>query len=261
MAEKNINILDGNKDHIEIISSFLQENESSIYSFASIPVFMTGVDRSVPSLTLTDYHTILQSERDQVIAFFREIKTQNIIVYNVPQNANKRLAFYDLGAWRVFDTSTSLEEVCQSVKWLLARLVRQEESLDLYSKGRLEDLPLPLILRMLATEDRTGILKVNSGKNSGRIYFWQGQLDSVQVGTHEGLKALLHVMMWEHGRFAFTVSGRAKSERVITLSVPGLFIISREIKQKFENDLAQLGGGNAVLRLILIHILRFHTRG
>ena len=249
MADKNINILDSNAEHLEMIRSLMEESDCQFHYFSSIPEFLEKMDRATPSLSLIEYNTILKSEREQVIGFFREVRSLNLIVYNVPQNANKRLAFYDLGARRVFDSSVSLEEVYQSIKWLLPRLTVAPQREDTYSKGRLEDIPLSVILRMLATEKRTGLLKINSGKSSGRIYLWNGQIDSAQVGAHDGNRALLHILMWDRGRFAFAVSGRAKSEQIISLSVPGIFILADEMKERFEQNVSLLGRGDSVLRL------------
>jgi len=248
-SEQTVVIIDADESHVEIYHSYLKSDGYRPRIFESISSFLEQTEISKLSLVLINYTTLLKSERQQVIHFFQQMGQKNIFVFNVPQNANKRLAFYELGARRVYDSAVSLEEVYYSIKYFIRAFNQGKDSAPVYSQGRLQDVSLAALLRMLGREARSGILKIYSEKNSGKLFFWKGHVDEAQVGVHRGLKAILHMFLWDKGSFVFSVTGRMRSAEMVPLSIPGLLILRRRILKDFEEKVHRLAAPGSVLRV------------
>ena len=69
--------------------------------------------------------------------------------------------------------------------------------------GDLEEVPLPDLLQLFATNKKSGVLSI-SGKNRGKIYIKQGQLQYAVIGGEVGLKpmkAFCRMVTWNKGGF------------------------------------------------------------
>jgi len=248
-SEQNIVIIDADESHVEVYHSYVESDGYKPLIFESISSFLEQAEISKLPLALINYATLLKSDRKQVIHFFQQMGQKNIFVFNVPQNANKRLAFYELGARRVYDSAVSLEEVYYSIRYFIRAFSQSKDTATVYSQGRLEDVNLAVLFRMLGREARSGILKIYSEKNSGKIFFWKGHVDEAQVGVHRGLKAILHMFLWEKGSFVFSVTSRMRSPEMVPVSTPGLLILRRRILKDFNDRLQQLAAPGSVLRV------------
>jgi len=249
MADKNIIILDSDFAHMEFFNPFFEEEGIKAHQFNSIADYLDNESERSVLLFLLDYGTILAAERTEVIRFFQNLHQAQTVVYNVPENANRRLAFYDLGALRVYDTSYSLEEVHFSLRWLINALSAEQQNEGLYSRGRLEDLSVTNLILLLGRENRTGVLRLLSNNNSGKIYFFDGNVDAAQVGPHQQMAAVLHMLLWGKGTFIFSGSDHMAQETTINLSNYGLIILAEEYRKKLRENLQALGSEKSVLRV------------
>ncbi|MBN2424275.1 MAG: DUF4388 domain-containing protein [Calditrichaceae bacterium] len=251
MSSHTIVVLDSNYDHTEILSGFIESEGYQNIICETIAQADEQVAKHKNSIIMLNYQVILESKRAEVIEFFKKLINRNrLIMYNVPDNADQRLAFYELGAQRVFDTSFSLEEVFYSLKWLLRNLSELESDQQLYSKGKLEDTSLVNLINSLGRENRTGVLKIVSRNNSGKIYFQNGDIDDAQVGPHSGLKALVHLLFWHEGNFSFTPTLNEKQRKKISLSNVGAILYAEKCHTKFIENIAQLGTLQTILRVV-----------
>ncbi len=249
MSEKRVIILDSDSTQVEYYQSYLAEYSVQTVNYQSIDDFFANLQGDSFFLLLISYQIILASERAQVIELFQKLQDREIVVYDVPENANRRLAFYDLGSRRVYDTSYSPQEVSHSLRWLIHILSSEERAADVSSRGRLEDVPVQSLILLLGRENRTGVLKLLGTHNSGKIYFFNGNIDAAQVGTHNGKEAVLHMLLWQKGNFVFSPADHLAQETKISLSNFGFIIMARTIRREMAANLRQIGSEKTVLRV------------
>ena len=159
------------------------------------------------------------------------------------------MAFYELGATRVFDKSYALENILHSVLWLADVLSTSDESKRLFSKGQLEDISLITLINTLGSENRSGILKIVTENNSGKIYFSEGDIISAEVGFHKGEDAIIHMLFWKKGDFSFSSSQNDAPERTIEISNIGIQIVSKLYQNRYRINLEKLGKSASTVRV------------
>jgi len=249
MTDKEVVILESDTEKVEFYQSYLGVYSVKTRKYSSLSDFSAAEHEQDFLFLLISYQVILGSERSNVISLFQKYQNREIVLYDVPENANRRLAFYDLGARRVYDTSYSPQEVCHSLKWLIDVLTAEDQETETYSRGRLEDISVQSLILLLGRENRTGVLKLKSEFNSGKLYFFSGNIDAAQVGTHSGKAAVLHMLLWEKGHFIFNPADYLAQETHISLSNFGLIIMAQTIRREMEENLRQIGSPESVLRV------------
>jgi hypothetical protein len=249
MAVQLISILSQNDEEKEKLRNDIESFNYQVHLFDKIETITKEVATNHPILIMIDYNSILIADRSKVIALFKAIKTTRTIVYNVPEDTDRRLAFYELGATRVFDKSYALENILHSVLWLANVLSASDESRRLYSKGQLEDISLNALIYTLGSENRSGILKIVTENNSGKIYFCEGDIVNAEVGFHRGEDAIIHMLFWEKGDFSFSSSQKEAPERTIAISNIGIQIISKIYQNKFRINMEKLGKPASTIRV------------
>ena len=249
MANQLISVLSQNTDEKDKLKQGFESFNYQLSVFSNIDAITKDVSSNHPVMIMIDYNSIVAADRAKVISLFKVIKSARSIVFNVPEDTDRRLAFYELGATRVFDKSYALENITHSVLWLATVLSSSEESKRLYSKGQLEDIPLYTLINSLGSENRSGILKIVTENNSGKIYFAEGDIMSAEVGFHKGENAIIHMLFWEKGDFSFSSSQNDAPERSIETSNIGIQIIAKIYKDKFRINLEKLGKPTSTLRV------------
>ncbi len=248
MTNKKIFILDNDKNQTEILFNLIAEDHYEGRLFNSIEDLTAAFSDQIPALSLIDYHSLLKADRQQVIRLFQIMKDQEISVYNVPEDAARRLAFYELGARRVYDSGHSLEEMYFSLRWLMRIVTDENNRVYQNSHGNIEDLPLEALIPILASERRSGVLSIHTPSGSGKIYFYGGIIMNAQTGPHNGEEAFFHMLLWNSGRFVFMSLADLKPENKITLSNFGLITKGRQIKKEFETLVAKIAPLQNVIR-------------
>ncbi len=249
MAAQLISVLSQNDEEKEKLRKDIESFNYQVHVFDKIETITKEVSTNHPILIMIDYNSILLADRSKVINLFKAIKATRTIVYNVPEDTDRRLAFYELGATRVFDKSYALENILHSVLWLANVLSTSDESKRLFSKGQLEDISLNSLINTLGSENRSGILKIVTENNSGKIYFSEGDVISAEVGFHKGENAIIHMLFWKKGNFSFSSSQNDAPERTIEVSNIGIQIISKLYKNKFRINLEKLGKPASTIRV------------
>jgi CheY-like chemotaxis protein len=89
--------------------------------------------------------------------------------------------------------------------------------------GALAQLPLGDLLQILAMNRRTGRLVLTRGNDRGEIHLANGRPVNARVGVVDGEKALLRLLAWRDGAFAFA-PGPAPLRSVIELSMEGALL-------------------------------------
>ncbi len=248
MPEKQIYILDKESEQANLLIDLFAQDQFEAKALHSVSELSEQIDPETFFICLIDYPTLLTAEREKVVNAFRQLRNNELIVFNVPENASRRLAFYDLGARRVYDLSHSLEEMYYSVSWML-KITGQEENTIRHSRGRLEDLPLDALIPIISGEERSGVLTVHSLNSSGKIFFYEGNIIDARIGSHSGAAALYHMFLWKTGTFAFATNSDIKTKNQIGLSNFGLLIRAKQCQTEFEHKLEQLAPPNSIIRV------------
>lgn len=248
MTGNKIFILDLEKSHANFfIEAFAQDGYEAI-QFQTLVHLDSSYSPDEVLIVLLNYHSIINSERTAVITFFKRVTNNKTIVYQMPANAHRRLAFYELGAARVYDSSYSIEEVLYSSKWLMKCLSQKEADQDFYSSGALQDIPLISLLNALGKVNRSGILKIVTEGNSGKIYFDEGDIVDAQVGIYRGLRALVHMMFWDYGHFIFSGVEQPDAIDHIGLSNIAIQLLGEDYRRKYRLRMTNLCRSNSVVR-------------
>ena len=171
MSQYPIVILDNDENRADFFESRFLRDEHQVDIYKNITTLLENTKQHKEAAFLVEYNTITAEQREDVIQFYKEFSLQNIFMFEVPDNANKRLAFYELGAKRVFDTSQPLDEIYHGLVWPLKSLWENSSKNLLISSGLLEDVSLKSLISTIGKEQRTGILKIVTKKNSGKIYY------------------------------------------------------------------------------------------
>ncbi len=248
MAQDTIFILDAKQEQAELFNTQFSASEYQIRIFSAFDQLTTEIESDLPALCLLDYPTLLEMQRNEVILLFKKINKFEIAVYNVPQDATRRLAFYELGARRVYDSGHSLEELSYSIRWLMRAISDNANQQINYSHGDLKDIALDTLIPLLAAEQRSGILTIYSAKGSGKIYFIDGNILEAQTGTYQGEIAFYQMMIWDSGKFLFASRPEMKMVNKIMLSNFGLCTKGRQYRQKYDSLMQEIAPIGSVIR-------------
>lgn len=249
MSQYPIVILDNDEKRADFFESRFLRDEHEVDIYKNIKPLLENAQKHKEAAFLIEYNTLTSEDRDDVIKFYKEFALQNIFMFDVPDNANKRLAFYELGAKRVFDTSQPLDEVYHGLIWPLKSLWESSSKNLLISSGLLEDVSLKSLISTIGKEQRTGILKIVTTKNSGKIYFKDGFINHAQVGLLSGEKAILHMLFWSSGNFSFSVTSEINQHDTIRLSSVSLFIMAENLAKDYLKNLQNIGSEKAVIQI------------
>lgn len=248
MPLDKIFILDTKQEQAELLNTQFAETEYQVLIFQTVNQLASEIESDSPALCLLDYPTLLDMQREEVIQLFKQINQFEIAVYNVPQDATRRLAFYELGARRVYDSGHSLEELSYSIRWLMRAISDGDLRQTNYSHGDLKNITLDTLIPLLSAEQRSGILTIHAGKGSGKIYFMQGNILDAQTGTHQGEVALFQMMLWKSGKFLFLSRPDMEMTNRMMLSNFGLCNKGRQYRQKYNSLMDELALPGSVIR-------------
>ncbi len=142
---------------------------------------------------------------------------------------DEKLAAFSKGVEDYWVKPFVISELSMRTKKILQRQLKtvQSKANPQYSdqselSGRLGNIPLPHLLRMLEYMSKTGILTLAYSEAFGTISFQEGSLVDAQYAGLNGEPALFSLMSWNEGRFVFE-SQEIASPRIITDSLDELF--------------------------------------
>jgi hypothetical protein len=256
MSQYPIVIIDTDQKRTDFFESRFLRDEHHVDIYNDINTAVKNSVKHKEAAFLVEYNTLTISDRLDVIKFYKEFTRQNVFMFNVPDNANKRLAFYELGAKRVFDDSQPLDEIYYGLKWPLSNMLTSDNKNVLISSGTLEDVSLNSLLATLAREQRTGILKIVTPYNSGKIYFKDGYIIHAQVGLLTGEPALMHMLFWNSGSFSFGATSVMDENETVRISKVALLCMAENIRKEYLNNLQKIGSQNAIVQVKFIDSLK-----
>lgn len=259
MSNYPIVIIDTDQERSDFFEIRFLRDEHTVDIYNDINTVSENSAKHKDAAFLVDYDAVSDSNRLEVIKFYKEFAKQNIFMFNVPDNANKRLAFYELGAKRVFDVSQPLQEIYYGLKWPLNNMLTSDSKNVLISSGTLEDVSLNSLINSLGREERTGILKIVTINNSGKIYFKKGYIIHAQVGLLIGEPALLHILFWNSGSFNFGATSVMDENETVRLSKVALLCLAENIRINYLKNLKKIGSKNAIIQVKFADSLKSST--
>lgn len=249
MSHTTIAILDPDTKRTEFFKNLFMRDDYDVRILDDLSALLDFEKGTHLIAILVDYDTLNTEDRQIVLTFFKRHASSNLFIYNLPNNANKRLAFYELGARRVFDQSQPLDEIYYALAWPLKNIRGDLDKDKVYSSGNLEEVSLKSLINTLGKEQRTGILRVEIENNNGKVYFKNGFVTHAKVGLKYGQKALLHMIFWHRGRFSFSASPALPTHNSVSLSPIAILILAEKIRKQYVKDIKVLGSKESMIRL------------
>jgi len=250
MALKTIQLIDSHPARSDQYKHEFSALGYNLISYAGFQDYHHDAYAAGTFLYIINYADMVSQERQLVLDFFRDNQKKAVVITGVPLDAAKRLAFYDLGARRVFDDSYSLHDIIQILSAQMVMLSEKQKSHRFLLRGNLEEASLVRLINNLSRENRSGIIKIVTEENSGKIILHNGRLDDAQVGLMRGEEAFLHMLFWSSGNYNFTSATDQAAGSVITMSNIGLFLMAEQIRTRFIEQMQIFGSRFTVVQLI-----------
>ncbi len=250
MSQMTVLIYDQNPHQKEYFTSSFQEENIPVAEADTLESFINSITKENSVFALLDYASLVAEDRDTIVRLFRTLKNHPTMVFNVPVDATKRIVFYELGALRVYDERTSIEEVYRSIKWWMQvhKTEGERQAADL--QGELQAVDFLKLIWGIAGAGRNGILKITAPRSIGQIFFKDGQVVDARVLNHNGLDAFLHITLWKQGAFTFRQDSVESLQRSLNTTLPGLMVFAQNLKIEVDPILQEFKSESSVLQAI-----------
>lgn len=96
-------------------------------------------------------------------------------------------------------------------------------------RGSLESISLTDVAQLLHVNRKTGMLQVNSGKDSGVLYFSSGEIIHAETKSARGELAAFEILEWVSGQFEFLTT-QVQIPAIIRRTVPDLLMDSARLQ-------------------------------
>jgi signal recognition particle receptor subunit beta len=257
MTSINILILSGDDTETQQLIAKLNERAENILIAGQISEAAELISSTEPFLFLINYHSIVKSERKELISLFKNAQKTKFVVYAVPNDATRRLAFYGLGAYRILDDRFNMEDLYHFCVNTIRTIPTDSEIREAHFSGSLEDFNLAGLINIFGKEKRSGILRIQTPISSGKIFFDHGNIYHAVAGNLKQDDAVFYMLTWHKGWFSMRPLTVASAQNRMQLSNIGLLLHSEPIRNKFVELTQKLGGLSRQVRIInqgdLIH--------
>jgi signal recognition particle receptor subunit beta len=250
MNSNKVLILGADKNRSNLLISLFKEKNIEVLSANDL----RGADSIISSadldLILIEYHSIVSSEREQLIELFRDARRTKFVIFDVPHDAVRRMAFYKLGAYRILGVNYDVEDIYYFCEKLLTSEKPTSEEKESRFSGRLQDFSLSGLINNFGKEKRSGILRIQTPVSAGKIYFNNGHIYHASVGYLKDDEAVLYMLTWNQGRFIMTPLPKKRVTNRIKLSNLGLLLQGESIRDDYSRLVKELGGYSKEMHII-----------
>jgi signal recognition particle receptor subunit beta len=201
-------------------------------------------------LFIVCYSKIVDANRQSVIALFKHAQEVKFLIFNVPDDAKRRLAFYKMGAYRIFDSNYDITDIAALSKNILDKQDIIKNIDDTRFSGSLSDFSLAEIINSFGKEKRTGVLKIQTPYGAGKIFFNNGEIDDAHTGFRKGDEAVIYMLCWPTGQFSMQPVTLKTPRHRVRLSNIGILLHGEMVRQQFLHQLKTIGSMQAEIRVI-----------
>ena len=250
MALKNILILSGQDGYTDKLIGLLKTGDFDLRISDNLADAAVKIASFPVSLFLINYNSILKAERSNLIALFRDARKTKLVLYHVPADATRRLAFYRMGAYRVLDDQYESTDIVYFCRNALVEVASDGELKESSFSGSLQDFNLAGLINNFGKEKRSGVLRVQTPVGSGKIYFNNGHIYHAVAGYQKGEDAVFYMLTWNKGWFSMRTLPMKSIRNRIQLSNICLLLHAEQVRSEFFARLQELGGLNNQIRVI-----------
>jgi signal recognition particle receptor subunit beta len=243
-------ILSGEDDQTQSLVSKLSGKVNKIKRASNIRDAASYISSIDTFLFLINYHTIVKSERKELMSLFKETKKTKFIVYAVPNDATRRLAFYRLGAYRILDDRFTIDDVYYFCLNVITGIPEDGKIQEPHFSGSLQDFNLAGLINIFGREKRSGILRIQTPVTSGKIFFNEGTIYHAVVGNLKEDDAVYYMLTWNKGWFSMRPLKIQSIQNKMRLSNVGLLLHSEQMRETFFNLINQLGGLSRQVKVV-----------
>jgi signal recognition particle receptor subunit beta len=208
------------------------------------------INNSTDNIVLITQQSLAKVSKNNIKTIFKKSDSQKILVFDVPKDATKIIAFYKLGAYRVLDESVETEEIVEYVKNLHYQHANNGKHEDSRFSGNLSDLGLPDLINSFGRDKVSGVLRIYSPYCSGKIIFNKGDIDDAVSGYHFSEEAVLFMLTWTEGFFAMRKCSIKSPKHKVQLSNIGLLLHGEAVRNTYKDIIRKIGHTGVSLKLV-----------
>jgi signal recognition particle receptor subunit beta len=250
MDSKKIILLSNQNDRSNELVSTLKSKDLFVSTVKNIDQATSRLTTSDIFMILIDYISIKEAERNDLKILFANSSTTKFVIYDVPDDATRRRAFYRLGTYRILPKNYNIEDIVFFCSNAMKKVETNGKLKEAHFSGTLEDFQLTGLISIFGRERRSGILRIRTNGSTGKIYFDEGNIIHAISGNLRGDDAVFYMLTWDKGWFSMRPLPLAVSENYIQLSNLGLILQGEQISLKFKEHINELGGTGRQLRVI-----------
>jgi signal recognition particle receptor subunit beta len=250
MALKTILILSGQDNFTDKVISLLRSSDLDLKVSDNLADAAVKIASFPLALFLVNYGIILKADRPTLISLFKDARKTKFVLYKVPADATRRLAFYRMGAYRVLDEQYESSDVVHLCKNVLTEVETDEEQKITSFSGSLQDFNLAGLINIFGKEKRNGVLRIQTPLGSGKIYFNNGHIYHAVSGYRKGDDAIFYMLTWNKGWFSMRPMPMKTIKNRIQLSNICLLLHGEQVRGEFFSRLQELGGLNKQIRVV-----------
>ena len=250
MSFEKILLLGKDKKRAHLLISLFKEKQFDASVVEKISEADNLISSSELTLILIDYRAIIDAKRQELITLFKNAQKSKFVIFDVPEDATRRLAFYRLGAYRILDENYNVEDIYYFCENLLTNNKAAQDHKDARFSGRLQDFNLPGLINSFGKEKRSGVLRITTPKSSGKIFFNLGHIYHASAGYLKDDEAVLYMLTWTQGLFYMSPLPRKEVTNRLRLSNVGLLLYSEKIRDEFNTLVKKLGSVSREMKLV-----------
>jgi len=201
-------------------------------------------------LIIINYSSIVSAERKELTTLFQSARSKKFVIFDVPNDATRRQAFYRLGAYRIFRDSYEITDIFHFATNTLRKLETNGKLKEAHFSGSLQDFSLAGLINIFGREKRSGILRIRTNGSTGKIYFSDGNIVRAGSGNLGSDDAIFYMLTWTKGWFSMRPLPIKPFKSQIQLSNLGILLYGEQIANQYSDQINKLGGINRQLRVI-----------
>lgn len=258
MSGSRVVLLSNSTEQSKKLVSMLKSEQIPVTSSDKIDTIAGQISSSDAEIILLNYQSIIGAQKKDLANLFNNAKANKFVVYDVPDDATRRNAFYRLGAYRVLRSSYSAEDIFYFTSNTLQKIKTNGKLKETHFSGSLQDFNLSGLINLFGREKRSGILRIRTQLSMGKIYFSDGNIIQAVSGNLRADDAVFYMLTWTKGWFSMRPLPIKQMKSHVQLSNIGIVLYGEQVVKKVMKYLSDLGGIQRQARIVnqgdLLHL-------